>query len=61
MRSRRRAARHRLGAGLLLGFLVPYVLADRLELPKDLSYGLYSAFAIGLIVASASSTGQSLT
>jgi hypothetical protein len=49
-----------LGGGLALGFLVPYLLADLLELPKDLYYGLYSAFAIGLFLVWARSTGQSL-
>lgn len=49
-----------LAGGLVLGFLVPYLLADLLELPKDVYYGLYSAFAIGLFLAWARSTGQSL-
>ena len=49
-----------LGGGLALGFLVPYLLADLLELPKDLYYGLYSAFAVGLFLAWARSMGQSL-
>lgn len=48
-------------AGLALGFAVPFLFADVLELPKDLYYGLYSAFAIGLFVVWAWSTGQSLT
>lgn len=49
-----------LGAGLALGFLVPYLFADLLDVPKDLYYGLYSALAIGLFVAWTRSTGQSL-
>lgn len=49
-----------LAAGLELGFLVPYVLADLLDLPRDLYYGVYSAFAIGLFALWARSTGQSL-
>jgi hypothetical protein len=49
-----------LGAGLLLGFLVPLVLADVLEVQKDVYYGIYSAFALGLFIAWARSTGQSL-
>jgi hypothetical protein len=49
-----------LGAGVFLGSLVPYVLADRLELPKDVYYGLYSTFAIGLFLAWAVGTGQPL-
>jgi len=49
-----------LAAGLALGFLVPYLLADRLDLPTDLYYGIYSAFAIGLFALWARSTRQSL-
>lgn len=62
VRARSAAATHLawLGGGLALGFLVPYVLADLLQLPKDLYYGLYSAFGIGLFVAWARSTSQSV-
>jgi hypothetical protein len=62
VRARSAAATHLawLGGGLALGFLVPYVLADLLELPKDFYYGLYSAFAIGLFLAWAHSTSQSV-
>lgn len=49
-----------LSLGLALGFLVPYVLADRLELNRDLYYGLYALFALGLFVVWAAATGQAL-
>ena len=37
-----------LGAGLTLGFAVPYVLSDVLALQRDVYYGVYSLFAVGL-------------
>lgn len=40
-----------LGAGLAGGFLVPFVLADRLSLPKDLYYGIYGALVIAFLAA----------
>jgi hypothetical protein len=49
-----------LGGGLALGFLVPYVFADLLALPRDIYLGLYAGFAIALFVAWARATGQSL-
>ena len=49
-----------LGSGLVLAFLVPYVLADRLGLPRDLYYAVYGAFAVGLFAAWARATGQPL-
>jgi hypothetical protein len=49
-----------LAAGLVLAFLVPYVLTDRLATPRDLYYAIYSAFAFGLFAAWAHFTGQSL-
>src|ERR687892_142827 len=49
-----------LAAGLALAFLVPYILADLLDLQKDLYYGIYTAFVIGLFALWARSTGQSL-
>jgi hypothetical protein len=49
-----------LGAGLAMGFVVPFVFADVLDLPRDLYYGIYVA-AVGLFfVAWARSTGQPL-
>ena len=50
-----------LGSGLVLAFLVPYVLADRLGLPRDVYYAVYGAFAVGLFAAWARATGQQLT
>ena len=48
------AARQQLpwiAAGLAGGFLVPFVLADRLDMPKDLYYGIYGLLVIGFLVA----------
>jgi hypothetical protein len=36
-----------LEAGLALGFLIPYVFADLLEVPRDLYYALYALFVFG--------------
>ena len=49
-----------LAAGLVLGFLVPFVFADVLGLPRDLYYGIYVAFVVALFVLWARSTGQLL-
>jgi hypothetical protein len=49
-----------LGGGLALGFLTPFVLADILELDRDLYYALYGAAVIGYVGAWATMTGQSL-
>ena len=49
-----------LGGGLVLAFLVPYLLADRLDVPRDLYYALYGAFTVGLFAAWARATGQAL-
>jgi hypothetical protein len=49
-----------LAAGLVLAFLIPFVLADILEINRDLYYGLYAAGVIGYIVLWSRSTGQSL-
>jgi hypothetical protein len=49
-----------LGGGLVLAFLVPYVLADRLELPRDLYYAVYGVFTVGLFAAWVRATGQAL-
>jgi hypothetical protein len=49
-----------LAAGILVSFLIPYVLADRLGLQRDLYYGLYGAGVIGLCVGWLRDTGQSL-
>lgn len=50
-----------LAAGLGLAFLVPFVLADRLALPRDLFYGLYAASVVAFFVLWARSTGQPLS
>ena len=47
-----------IGAGMAGGFLVPFVLADRLNLPKDLYYGIYGALVIAFLVAWARATDQ---
>ena len=48
-----------LGAGLVFGFLVSFVFADLLELPRDLFYGIYAASVLTFFAAWAKSTGQS--
>jgi hypothetical protein len=49
-----------LGSGLVLAFLVPYVLADQLALPRNAYYGVYAAFASSLFVGWAKATHQPL-
>jgi hypothetical protein len=49
-----------LGAGIVLSFLVPFVLADQLDLQRDVYYGLYMLFVVGLFAGWAHDTGQSL-
>jgi uncharacterized membrane protein YeaQ/YmgE (transglycosylase-associated protein family) len=46
--------------GLALGFSIPFVLADVLELNRDLYYGLYGATVIGYVGAWVALTGQLL-
>lgn len=60
--SRSTARRHItwLAVGVAVSFAVPFVLADRLELQRDVYYGLYAAAVAGLFVAWARDTGQSL-
>jgi hypothetical protein len=55
----RRQARW-LAAGLALGFLVPFLFADLLELPRDLYYGIYVVSVAGFFVLWARRTGQAL-
>jgi hypothetical protein len=43
--------------GLLGGFLVPFVLADQLETPTDLYYGIYGVLVIGFLASWARATG----
>jgi hypothetical protein len=49
-----------LAGGIAGSFLVPFVLADQLGLPRDLYYAVYVAFVVGLFVAWARDTRQSL-
>jgi hypothetical protein len=49
-----------LAAGLTLAFAVPFVLADTLELHRDVFYGLYGAIVLVFVAAWARTTGQSL-
>jgi hypothetical protein len=49
-----------LTGGLALGFLVPFVLADRLAIPRDLYYGIYAAVVTAFFALWARSTGQSI-
>ena len=50
-----------LGAGLVLGFLVPFVFADTLGLPRDVFYGVYAVSVAALFGGWARSTGQSIS
>ena len=49
-----------LAGGMVVAFLVPFVLADRLGLDRDLYYGVYAAAVIGLFAAWARDTRQPL-
>jgi hypothetical protein len=49
-----------LGAGMVLAFLVPYVLADRIGLQRDVYYGVYAATVLALFVGWSRDTGQSV-
>jgi hypothetical protein len=49
-----------LAGGYALAFLVPFVLADQLGLPRDLYYGLYALAVAAFFVAWARSTQQPL-
>src|ERR687897_3246582 len=49
-----------LAAGVIVSFALPYVLADRLGLPRDLYYGLYGAGVLALCAGWIVDTGQSL-
>jgi hypothetical protein len=48
-----------LGAGLALGFAVPFVFADVLALPRDLYYAVYVVIVVAFVIAWARATGQS--
>jgi hypothetical protein len=49
-----------LAGGMAMAFLVPFVLADKLELTRDVYYGVYVAAVVALFVAWARDTEQSL-
>ena len=49
-----------LARGLAVGFVVPFVLTDLLDLNRDLFYGLYALAVAGLFAAWARSTGYDL-
>ena len=49
-----------LGAGLVVGFAVPFLLADTLGLARDLYYGVYGAVVIAFVFGWARATGQHL-
>ena len=48
-----------LAVGVVVSFLVPFVLADQLEIQRDVYYGLYGLAAVGLFLGWARSTGRS--
>jgi hypothetical protein len=49
-----------LSGGFALGFLVPFVLADRLAIPRDLYYGMYAALVAAFFALWARATGRSI-
>ena len=49
-----------LAGGFVLAFAVPFVLADALELNRDLFYGLYALSVVGLFALWSRSTGYDL-
>jgi hypothetical protein len=49
-----------LAGSLAVAFALPFVLADVLELERDLYYGIYSFAVFGLVLAWARSTGYDL-
>ncbi len=49
-----------IGAGLAIGFLVPFVFADRLSLPRDLYYAVYAVAVVGFLTAWARATDRPL-
>jgi hypothetical protein len=49
-----------LAAGLVTSFLVPFVVADQLDLKRDVYYGVYMLFVAALLVGWARDTGQPL-
>lgn len=49
-----------LGAGIVLAFAVPFVLADLLEINRDVYYGLYAGSVLGLFWLWSRATGYDL-
>jgi hypothetical protein len=49
-----------LALGVVVSFLVPFVLADLLEIQRDVYYGLYGLATVGLFSGWMANTGQSL-
>lgn len=49
-----------LGGGMAVAFLVPYVLADRIGLQRDVYYGVYAAVVLGLFLGWARDTRLSM-
>jgi hypothetical protein len=47
-----------LAGGLVVGFVVPFIFADVLRLPRDVYYGIYAAAGLGFFVLWARATGQ---
>jgi hypothetical protein len=45
---------------MVVAFLIPFVLADRIGLQRNVYYGVYAASVAGLFVAWSRDTGQSL-
>jgi hypothetical protein len=46
--------------GLAIGFLVPFVFADTLDLPRDLFYAVYVVSVVAFFLLWAKTTGQAL-
>ena len=49
-----------LAGGTVVSFLIPFVLADRLDLQRDVYYGIYIGAVAGLFAAWAHDTNRSL-
>ena len=49
-----------LGAGFVVGFAVPFLFADVLQLPRDLYYGIYIGAVLVFFGLWARATGQRL-
>ena len=49
-----------LGGGFVLGFAVPFVFADVLQINRDVSYGIYALSVVGLFWLWSRSTGYDL-